>query len=414
MAPGGDGSLYVSISVRKGPAVLLLLDGAGQPRAGWPVAIKGSTRCGLPMPSNDGSVRVVCDARDLPESNSDDELVEAYSFDADGRLIAGWPAELSRPTAYALDPVRGDLTLVREQSTDDPASGETLTHDVTVTAIDAGGTVHEGSRSALDLHRFGDRWTVRPDGVAYGVGETDELGMITALDRSGARDGWPVTIKGFGSVPGFEPDGAIAVTLGSTKPRASHLALLDPSGKVVTSGALPITTAERTGDVGGCTVAYPNAPVVARNGDIFVISELETPIYGLDGSLAIMDGWPFDPSASLAVARPGLESEHEAGYCPTSVIPGVGPDGTLVLALEAQTSKVGGSLVAVGSDASVRAGWPVVLKRPGAEFWGVVVGTDATTYALALEPESGGKSSASILAIAPDSTIRWTTTIIDP
>jgi hypothetical protein len=62
----------------------------------------------------------------------------------------------------------------------------------------------------------------------------------------------------------------------------------------------------------------------------------------------------------------------------------------------------------------MRPGWPVELRRPGAEFWSVTVGSDGTAYALAMEPEPGGTSSASILAIAPDSTVRWTTTIVDP
>ncbi len=62
----------------------------------------------------------------------------------------------------------------------------------------------------------------------------------------------------------------------------------------------------------------------------------------------------------------------------------------------------------------MRPGWPVELKRAGSEFWSVVVGPDGTAYALAIEPESSRTSSASILAIAPDSTVRYTTTIIDP
>ena len=62
----------------------------------------------------------------------------------------------------------------------------------------------------------------------------------------------------------------------------------------------------------------------------------------------------------------------------------------------------------------MRPSWPVELRRPGAEFWSVVVGSDGTAYALAIEPEPGDTSSASILAIAPDSTVLWTTTIIDP
>jgi hypothetical protein len=62
----------------------------------------------------------------------------------------------------------------------------------------------------------------------------------------------------------------------------------------------------------------------------------------------------------------------------------------------------------------VPSGWPVELQRPGAEFWSVVVGSDGTAYALAIEPEAGGVSSATILAIAADSTVVYTTTIIDP
>ena len=79
-----------------------------------------------------------------------------------------------------------------------------------------------------------------------------------------------------------------------------------------------------------------------------------------------------------------------------------------------RSAKLGGSIVAIGPDGRVRPGWPVVLKRPGAAFRSVVVGPDGTAYALAVEPEGGGDYSASILAIAPDSTVLWTTTIVDP
>ena len=104
----------------------------------------------------------------------------------------------------------------------------------------------------------------------------------------------------------------------------------------------------------------------------------------------------------------------EGSYCPSLAVPAVGPDSTLYLPLQARDASVGGSIVAVGPDGRVRPGWPVELTRPGAEFWSVVVGSDGTVYALAIEPETGDTSSASILAIAPDSTVLWTTTIIDP
>ncbi len=82
--------------------------------------------------------------------------------------------------------------------------------------------------------------------------------------------------------------------------------------------------------------------------------------------------------------------------------------------LQARNDKVGGSLIAVGPDGRERAGWPVALTRPGAEFWNVAVGSDGTVFALVIEPEAREAYSASILAIAPDSTVLYTTTIIEP
>ena len=65
----------------------------------------------------------------------------------------------------------------------------------------------------------------------------------------------------------------------------------------------------------------------------------------------------------------------------------------------------------MGSEGGHHARVARFLLEHGAE---VVVGADGTVHALAIEPESSGGSSASILAIAPDSTVRWTTTIIEP
>jgi outer membrane protein assembly factor BamB len=413
LAPGRDGSLYVSISNRKGPAELLLLDSSGRPRPGWPVAIKDSTRCGVPFPVDDGSVRIVCDARDIPGSDPEADDVSAFAFDADGRLMTGWPVRLKLPAAIAMGT---ELTVVTEHRIND-AEDTTISHDVVVSHIAANGTVRDGTPLALDVNRFGDQWTVGPDGVAFSAGEIDgdtETSRISAIDSTGLRPGWPVTVRGFGSGPAVGSSGQIAVTLGSAERHTSRVVVFDGEGKATSSAVLPFATLERTGDTGGCTASLPQSPIVARTGAIFVYSELDNRIYALDPSLAVHKGWPFEPASSLARATPGLETEHEAGYCPASVTPAAGPDGTLVLSLEAPSSKVGGSLVAVGMDGRVRPGWPVGLKRPGSEFWTVAVGSDGTTYALAVEPEAGGKSSESILAIAPDSTVIYSKTIIDP
>ncbi len=414
LAPGPDGGLYVAISVRKGPAVLVLLDRDGRPRAGWPVAIKGSTWCGLPLAVDDGSVRIICDARELTPDDPDDPDVRAYAFDVAGKSMNGWPVKLEELTAYGMG---RDLTVVSERRVSDNVTGDVTVHDVTETTIAADATERQGTPVGLDDTWFADSWAVGPDGVTYGVGHTGqdvEESVVKALDRAGWVAGWPETLPGYGSAARFGSSGRIVVALGSAMKHTTRVAVLDAGGTSVLSGVLPMASAERTEDVGGCVVGVPPSPIVSRNGSIYVYSELDRSIYGLTPPLAIMKGWPFEPATSLETARPGLEFEHEAGYCPSPVVPGAGADGTLVLSLRARTSTVGGSLVAVGTDGRIRPGWPVELKRPGSQFWSVVVGPEGTAYALAYEPEAGDKSSASILAIAPDSTVRWTTTIIEP
>ena len=143
-----------------------------------------------------------------------------------------------------------------------------------------------------------------------------------------------------------------------------------------------------------------------------MFSEVDTRVYALDSSLAIVDGWPFEPAAALE--RPDPWRGTEGISCPAQARPAVASDGTLYLPLQARNPTVGGSIVAVGGDGRVRAGWPVELRRPGAEFWAVSVGPDGTAYALAIEPEGGGASSATVVAIAPDSTVRYAVTIAEP
>ena len=98
----------------------------------------------------------------------------------------------------------------------------------------------------------------------------------------------------------------------------------------------------------------------------------------------------------------------------TGAPPGVGPTGTLYLPLQPHDQSVGGTLVAVDRNGRVHAGWPVTLKRPGAEFLWTVVGGNGTVYALAKEPEAGNSASVTIVAIAPDSTVLYRTTIVEP
>ena len=415
MAPGPEGGLYVHIPMRKAPAVLALLDSSGRPRAGWPVSVPGATFCDDLLPAADGSVRIVC-TMENPDGNMFDPI-GAFAFDPRGRSLAGWPVSIEG--FFVTGRVIGDdLTLFVSQSLGDVEIEGQPSIDGGLVTIARDGGVEVGARVTDIGHCC--TWKIGPDGNAYGVesGVDSSTGgrasRIVAVDHRGVGDGWPVSFNGVTSGPAFGQGERISVTVADAS--LSRVLVFEPGGTDPSdrSTHLPVATAEYSEDTGGCTVGSPQAPVVAHDGTTFVLSELNWAIHAVDSALEAIPGWPFDPGAPRAVARPGLESEHEAGYCPSSVVPAVGPDRTLYLALEARDTNFGGRLLAVGPDGQVRPGWPVDLLRAGAEFWSVVVGPDGTVYALAIEPESGDESSATILAIAPDSTVRYRTTIIEP
>jgi hypothetical protein len=54
----------------------------------------------------------------------------------------------------------------------------------------------------------------------------------------------------------------------------------------------------------------------------------------------------------------------------------------------------------------------VGLKRSGAQFWQIVIGSDGGIWTLAAEPNKEGYD-ATLLSIAPDSTIRGKVMIVE-
>jgi outer membrane protein assembly factor BamB len=338
--------------------------------------------------------------------------IAAYAFDENARMRLGWPVAIQGSFATGRV-VGGDLALFTTIPLGDVIEDGQPSSEGGLVTIGPDGTMSAGARVPLDW-RCCREWAVSPDGIAYGTESVDGASSITALDGSGIRTGWPITFDDSISGASFRSDGRIAVVLGSMVRSVSRVVVFDRDAKLTSSAELPIQTAVFSNETGGCSVSSPQAPVVAEDGTVIVYSELDTHVYAVDSSPSVMPGWPFDTGASLDRARPGLESEHEAGYCPAPVPPAIGRDSTLFLARENGSATVGGSLVAVGRDGRVVPGWPVELKRPGSEFWSVVVGPDGTAHALAIEPEAGGRSSATILAIAADSDVIWTRTIIEP
>ena len=401
MAPGPGGTLFVSIPTLTG-SVLALLDREGKPGPGWPIAMQDS--CSLLLPLDDGSVVVVCD----PPGFDGDQDVRAFAFGPGGHPRAGWPVVLGRDLSFTGRMVGDDLALAAGYY-DNVAKAS-----LRFVAYD--GTIRQGAEVS-DACCYG--WAVAPDGIAYG-GMWDSApphdSHLTAVDPVGQRAGWPVQITGRISSPAFTPDGRIVVAVGPVGRDSSRVLTFDRegTGAVATSADLPISVVLPfgEGDTDCGPSGSPRAPIVGNDGTIFLWSEIDRRVLALDPSLKLKSGWPFEPFRPLQNRY--YEDPRAELTCSSIASPAVGPDSTLYLPIRAGDESTGGSLVAVGPDGRVRPGWPVRLKRPGAEFWSVVVGSAGTIHALVIEPEADGKSSASILAIAPDSTVLATTTIIEP
>ena len=422
MTPTRDGHLFVEVPSRSsGSTVLTRLDSKGRSTPGWPVTLAGATFCDAPMSLDDGSVRIVCtlQAPGVIERPGDEHFTtagrdsgRAFAFDASGATLPGWPVEIDAPVVPSR--LIGDSLRVLAPVVTDVEDAENPP-EWFLREIDAAGATTNGAV----MPRPGPCCaivTIGPDGAAYAVtpgSPSEDTSQVTAFDMKGTAPRFPVAVVGVASGVAFDSDGNIWVLSAFPADRTSRVIAVFDTG----SAPLSFAAADpQSGDTGGCESTIPVPPLIGpgRNGMIVVYSDVDGNIFAVDRTLETAKGWPFSLPDPLVHPRPGPESEHEAGYCPGPLAPSIGPDGTVYLALESHTSSVGGSLIAVGPDGLVRAGWPVGLKRPGAEFWSVAVGVDGTVYTIAYEPAAGGKSTATLLAIAPDSTILYRTTIIAP
>ena len=416
MAPGPSGTLFTSVPAPGGSVLVALLDATGRVAEGWPVKLAGATSCGKLLPVEDGSVRVLCTPADINQDLN--QGIRGFALDSRGRAISGWPIDVY---GYAVEGrmLGHEMTLFVSRSLTDLVEEGRPSHTVGLVEVRADGTVLEGVQVPMLEDWPGEQWAIGPDGIVYGssiVSGLDEgspeKSSLTAMDLSGIRSGWPVSFDGLASGPAFGPDGRIFMTLGSlVRPESRGLAV-DPTTRSVSASAALATATAEFGDTGGCSLGNPQAPLVAPDGTAFILDWADHQTFALGPSLEPVPGWlnvPWTP-----FMRRDTRYVREDAYCPSLTLPAVGPDSTLYTSHEARDGSVGGGLWTVGSDGRARRGWPVELRRPGAEFWSVVAGSDRTVYALAVELESRDTSSATILAIAPDSTVLYTTTVIEP
>jgi hypothetical protein len=376
------------------------------------------TGCWQLLPVDDGSVRVVCAA---DNSIAEQGPTRAFAFAADGRALPGWPIELPSVCCAEGRVMGNALTLYAREY-----PGETV--DGWIVSVAPDGSVRNGERVTYP-HCCDDLWAVGPNGVAYrvilygdetGAPARSELAM--AIGPEGLIAGFPVTISAIASTPAFDAAGRIhltvaPVTVTSPYRGPARTLVFDTDGQAVEGGSGDlgfVAEAMCVGLEGSC--GGPAAPLVGADGTTFVIAAGfdSTTAARVSASGQVMAGWPYRSEArheSKVTCVPPPDT-CEGGYNVTN--PAIGPDNVLYLVHAAVTSSAGGSIVAIGQDGRVVAGWPVALQRPGAEFWSVVVGSDGIVYALAVEPEAGDTSSASILAFARDSTVLYTTTVIEP
>jgi hypothetical protein len=423
MAPGPDGDLYVSIPKPPGSVLMTLLDSVGHPRAGWPIVVSQTTSCEQLLPVADGSVRLLCEL-DNGEGNNL-AVIRAYAFDTKGRPLAGWPIDLDRYGAdgyFAARVIGNELTLLAWKSLGNQTQASQPTGNAWIATVAADGTVRAGVKVPYAGGCCGNAFAVGPDGVAYGTthefGETPSApksSELFAVSSAGVPAGFPLAIVGIASVPAFDADGRIHLTVNNGPDRLARTLVIDTGGQAVVGGSGELgfsATDECVGIEGSCEV--PAAPLVGTDGTTFVVGAYlrNTTAAGLSPSGQQLPGWPYRSDAGhqeTGICAPGKVCE---GY--GFAAPAIGPGNVLYLVHPAVSASVGGSIVAVGQDGRVVAGWPVSLKRAGSEVWSAVVGPDGNAYALAIEPEPHNGHSATILALAPDSKVRYTTTVIDP
>jgi hypothetical protein len=324
---------------------------------------------------------------------------EAFAFTPDGQPIDGWPVEV--PDRWVDTSFEGF-----HDAADLGMDGTTLViaADRGLVVIEADGATTVGATvERTDLTT--GTW-LGPDrtGYQFRVVGPAQVMEVAAFDLDGVRPGWPVQLGEWASPPAFLPDGRIAV--GAVEAGATRLLVLDRDGVVTSTSDIDV---ELSIPWSGAGDHLYSSMLVAPDGTLRIVGG-DNEVWALDPDGRVIEGWPW--IAGSPIEYDGFCGEGDTGCGQMRVGPAIGPQGQVVVALQA--TGTGGALVAVDPAGQVIDGWPVTLNREGAAFWSVVTGGTGTTYALAIEPEDGGGFSGTILAIDPDSTVRWATTLVEP
>ena len=406
-APTLHGGLYVALT-HHGQEIVMLLDDRGRPVAGWPRTLpKGS--CWQLLAAADGSARVLCDAP-VVDDGLQAPVTRIYALGADARAVPGWPIDVA--DAFTGRMIGNDLSLlIRPYVGDSP---ESATESVYLSTITPDGAKRDGKPVSFECCE--NDFSIGPNGTAvvnthHGVDESVTTDVVV-FDVDGTGSGSPITFDGVASAPSFDAAGRIYLALAPPTGSGTRRIELDQDGNRVGPQPTlwPFTSTDSS--IGMDDRLEAGALVVSDDGLAFVLDETnQTAILAIDRADTVPGSWPYR-------SRLGLERNSDCGFdtgCPSLRIePVAGADGSLYVALAAaKGSSTGGRIVALDRSGQVRAGWPVILKRPGSVFWSLTPDPTGGIWALAIEPEASDFS-ATILSITPTGSVRWTRTIIEP
>ena len=121
----------------------------------------------------------------------------------------------------------------------------------------------------------------------------------------------------------------------------------------------------------------------------------------------------FPLSTGVPIPPAGKCEPDETGCGTMWARPVVGPYNRLYLSQAASPGN-GGSLIGVDASSGTRRPWHVGLHRVGSEFWRTIVSQHGMIFALAVEPEASGGSSATVLAIDPGTEVHYAVTLVEP
>jgi hypothetical protein len=419
---GPDGTLYLLVEDSDQATALTALGRDGKVAAGWPVSLGDSGCSDPPLLLADGTIRVACYVSE--------DANRVYAFDRQGWALPGWPVDVPGPDVTWPAWVALGTTLVGLEA--GPGWVRRLT-------IAADGTIRRGTRVTVPAPNgscYGDAasYVIGPDGTAYERSQKMQApggrngcrvlsSTFSAFDERGVRPGWPVTVSGETSAPVPGPGGRIYVTQGTTWLRPTRIFAFDAGGRRVAGWPVMFDIAPVIGQYGA---GWSTAPVrLGEDGTVYLITEDRgTTIYVLSPDGRVLPGWPYRSTSRLGDGFAQLCDCTGGGH--PVITPVIDAAGRLHLVQEGSAwwryENLPGPVTLVAGGRTSQ-GWPVTLARTGSRYVALEVDAAGITYALAGEYEGPARSgtpiwsipkSETLLAIAPDGTVIFRTTLVEP